>query len=96
MRVIYKYPLMTTETQMLSLPVGAEILSVQTQGPDDIVLYAVVDPSNIITGRIVNVIPTDYEKNHIDADNYVGTVKRYNDMLVHHVFIEPEGDLTDG
>lgn len=95
MRVIYKYPLASTETQMLELPIGAHVLSVQSQD-GGLVLWAIVDPEATTTGRIVNIIGTGHAVYNIDGDNYIGTVQVMSGMLVWHVFIEQEGDLADG
>jgi hypothetical protein len=95
MRVIYKYPLDIVPVQHLTLPVGANILCVQEQY-QKAWIWAIVDPEAVTTTRTVNIIGTGHAAYNIDGDNYVGTVQLAQQALIWHIFIEPEGDMTDG
>lgn len=85
---IWKYTLNNNnELTHIDLPLGAEVLSVETQG-SEIVLYALVNPNEratqqievrtYATGQVIDVNITDYR--------FVGTVKMFNGALMYHVF----------
>ncbi len=98
MRVIFKYSLSISDQVLLYLPEGAEVLSVQGQ-EDQLVLWAIVDPSQNVEPRSFSVYGTG---NPFQSDNarYIGTaqvqvlpgVEATNPMMgVWHVFEEPIG-----
>ncbi|GAB6439722.1 hypothetical protein CON36_34030 [Bacillus cereus] len=84
---VWKFVLESQETQMLEVPLGAEILSTETQG-DDIVVYALVDTEQTEkeykdvrvygTGVPIPDVITEY--------NFLGTAKFYNGSMMFHVF----------
>lgn len=55
--VIWKFDLRNTSRQEISMPSGAEILSVEKQG-DKLRLWAMVDPRNSEESRFIEVFGT--------------------------------------
>lgn len=85
---IYKYQLEVTDTKKIELPVGAEILTVQTQNETPC-LWALVDPNGIEKEtRIIEVIgngyPVDYDMGV--SRKYISTFQLGGGQLVFHVF----------
>ena len=88
MNQIWKYKLEIKDKQDLTMPVGAEIISVSTQhGVPH--LWAIVDsetddykPVKIIT------IGTGHDFKKEDVGRFIGTYKVSNDAFVFHVFEE--------
>lgn len=84
---IWKYILNAGQVNNIDIPLGAEVLSVETQG-DDIVLYALVNSVEKSkqqievraygTGHDIDVNLSDY--------NFLGTAKLHNGSLMFHVF----------
>lgn len=83
---IWKFPLAVTHVQMVQLPAGAEVLTVQVQhgGP---CLWARVDPSNPPVARRVFIHGTGHEC-HADAAVYLGTFQLADGEFVGHVFTD--------
>lgn len=86
MRQIWKYPLQVENRQVLELPVGSNILSVQTQNRVPC-MWVMVDPSEkeleaveLYTIGTGHSIPDDLELTHID------TYQLDNGALIFHVF----------
>lgn len=84
---IWKFVLESQENQMLEIPLGAEILSTETQG-DEIVIYALVNTEQTEkeykdvrvygTGVAIPDVITEY--------NFLGTANLYNGSMMFHVF----------
>jgi hypothetical protein len=84
---IWKYTLNAGTVNNIDMPLGAEVLSVETQ-EDDIVLYALVNSKEESqqqmevraygTGHDIDVNLSDY--------NFLGTAKLYSGSLMFHVF----------
>lgn len=88
MKTIWKYSLLPTTGQNLSLPFGAEILSVKEQN-ENIVLYALVDPNEEgKTNRMVLIFGTGHEISNIKGFQFIDTVKLQGGALMFHVFIK--------
>lgn len=97
MKTIYKYDLLVKGVQVVFLPKGAEILTVQTQGPFP-KLWAMVDTEEFSeaivietlgTGNPINKLPTGTKR------TYIGTYQLSEGSLVFHVFkIDTDGDST--
>jgi hypothetical protein len=86
-KIIYKYPLSVTDRQILHLPVGAEILTVQTQNEKPC-LWAMVDPKRGTATRIIETFGTGYD---ITEDmgverKYISTYQLHGGGLIFHVF----------
>lgn len=56
---IYKYELKITDGQNISLPIGAKILTVQTQG-EKVCLWALVDPKASTEFRFFEIFGTGH------------------------------------
>lgn len=85
-KVIWKYEIEPTDVQQIELPIGAEILCVQTQF-DKPCIWALVDPKQelepigVFTYGTGHPIPTEPYKH-----KYIGTYQLEGGSLVFHVF----------
>jgi hypothetical protein len=86
---VWKYPLALNRQQMLALPAGSQILSIQYQG-DELVLWALVDAGggNRMERRNISIFGTgslieDHSMVHL------ATVQMPGAQLAWHIF---EGD----
>ncbi len=84
-QTIWKFPLAMTVQQKVSMPVGARILHVGTQG-DSVCLWALVDPSRDTNDRTILVAGTGHPIEMNGADDYIGTFMLHGGTLVFHVF----------
>lgn len=87
---IWKYPLEVTNAQVLSMPIGAKILTVQTQGEIPCI-WALVAESAPKTDRWIRIHETGHS---IEADgelSYIGTFQLFNGSLIFHVLEESAG-----
>jgi hypothetical protein len=87
--IIFKYPLLPKEHQVLTLPHGAKILSVVEQN-EKICVYAKVDLNEPHMGDYdFWVVPTGQEIPYEDINAiFLGTVKLHGGALIFHVFYE--------
>lgn len=88
MNTIYKYPFEVTGVQGISMPFGAEILTVQTQR-DQICLWALVDAeAPMVEEREFVVFGTGHpiSDDLKDRLKYIGTTMTGNGSFVWHVF----------
>lgn len=86
MRRIYKYPLITTDAQLIELPVGSSVLSVIDQN-DCIMLYALVDDEVVEKQPYkISIHGTGHNAYEATPGEFVGTVVLYDNALVFHVF----------
>ena len=98
MIAVYKYPLRVTARQAVGMPLGAEILSVQTQdgrgpaGRSALCLWALVNTKNPEVGRDICIAGTgqEIELLAVNAKTHLATVQ--DGSLVWHVF--DLGELT--
>jgi hypothetical protein len=85
---IYKYTLETTDKQVISLPTGAEILTVQAQN-DEPQLWALVDPNEKYTEeRYIEIYGTGHPV-YCDMGverRYLAAYQLSDGALVFHVF----------
>jgi hypothetical protein len=84
---IFKYPLKVEDIQMVEMPEGAAVLTIQTQGEIPC-LWAKVDPSAPIIKRCFITYGTGHPVNDGPADHYVGTYQLRGGKLVFHVFTD--------
>ena len=85
-RVIYKFTLPEGGRGVVSLPIGAEVLSVAGQR-DRIRLWAMVDPNAGHEDRTFDVLGTGIPVPDNDCERtFIGTVLLYGGMIVMHVF----------
>lgn len=87
MKTIYKYPLKVKGPQTISIPEGAEFLSVIEQD-DCPVVYFLVDPSRESWPISFILLGTGHpvEKDLSEYFIYLGTVSTFNGQLVWHIF----------
>ena len=83
---IYKYPL-SSERCTHSIPHGARVLSVQTQG-EQLCLWALVDTDKVHETRTFRVIGTGWDVAGRFLDNFIGTAQQ--GPYVWHIFEEKE------
>jgi len=84
-KTIWKYPLRTIDGQDLSMPIGAEILTVQIQY-DIPCLWAVVDDARPKEDRHIEIYGTGHEMRPLTSRKYIGTYQLTFEGLVFHVF----------
>ena len=85
MKRIYKYPLETTDVQTVSMPIGAKILTVQTQNEKPCI-WASVNPEAPTEKRNIEIYGTGHEI-HNEADlTYIGTYQMLDGELIFHAF----------
>lgn len=86
-RTIFKYILGLIDIQNVELPVGAEILSVQTQN-DLPCLWALVNPEWKKETVRIEIFGTGNPIPNIDngSRKFISTFQMYNGRLVYHVF----------
>ena len=84
MKTIWKYQIVPGDEIHLSIPEGAEILSVQMQG-DGPCVWALADPEANKTDRVFEI----YGTGHIVREGkkkFIGTFQMYGGSLVFHLF----------
>lgn len=82
---IYKYILQLTDRQVVNMPGGAKILTVDTQGIN-LCLWALVDPKVPEEPRAFIVHGTGHPADDLEGTDYVGTAQLHAGALVLHVF----------
>lgn len=88
MKTIYKYPIEVTDEQTLTLPVKAQILTVQMQGETPCI-WAMIDTEESRTKRIViRVYGTGHPIAGSEDLTYLGTFQIHGGQLVFHAFYE--------
>lgn len=84
-RVIWKYPLVLQPANVLEIPAGASILTIQTQGRVP-VLWALVDPAAALEKRYIMMAGTGFSAPPRAA--HLATTQHYDGALVFHWFEE--------
>lgn len=87
MKKIYKYPLLIENKQAVSMPIGAEILTVQLQNGIPCI-WALVDTSSPLSDVSVRVYLTGVEVDQSPNLKYCGTFQMIGGGFVFHVFID--------
>ena len=80
---IWKFDLETTDQQVIQMPQGAMILSVQTQRGYPR-MWALVNPAAEMGGRKINIHGTGHDVTEGGA--FIGTYQLSGGALVFHVF----------
>ena len=83
MRKIYKYQIEVTDEQLVTMPAGAQILTVQAQG-DRLCLWAVVSLGSPEEKRVIQIYGTGMDFPKHKKCTYIATVQM--DGFVWHVF----------
>jgi hypothetical protein len=86
MKTIFKYKIETTDEQTISMPQGAEILTVQIQNGDPHI-WVLVDMTQDDVIRTIEVFGTGNPIRDPNAPRrYVGTYQLRDGRLIFHVF----------
>ena len=85
MKTIWKFELSPNRLQSLSLPTGAEILTVKTKGDNAPLLWVLVDPDMPLTERYLGIYTTNTAIPD-EPGRYVGTFLIYEGSLEFHLF----------
>lgn len=83
-RTFYKYPLQVADEQIISLPKGAQLLTVQVQNSWPY-LWALVDTSQSNEERKILICGTGHKMTNV-ITQYIATFQMENGSLVFHVF----------
>lgn len=87
MKSVWKVPLVIDDAQTVTLPVGAELLTVQVQRGEPC-LWARVDPRGTLGDITIRLAGTGHPIDD-DVGDYVGTFQMHDGDLVFHVFGRP-------
>lgn len=91
MKTIWKFPLQTTDRQVILIPGGYKILAVQTQQDNILCLWALVEDSNPVDSCYIRIIGTGQNSVDVERLDYIGTCQLHRGELVFHVFtLKPE------
>ena len=85
---ILKFQLGIVDKQFINMPQGAEILSVNIQGNDNLCIWALIDPNNSLEERCFEIFGTG-EPIHYDMGivrHFLGTILTNGNDLVWHCF----------
>jgi len=84
---VYKYEVPVMDVVTIQLPIGAEILTVQSQNGIPCI-WALIDPVNPYKDRTFRLAGTGHsiEVNNEVKENYIGTFQLENGLLVFHLF----------
>lgn len=83
---VFKYPLLLMDVNFMQLPVGAEALTVQTQG-DIPWLWALIDDEQPNETRKFAIVGTGHPAP--EDGRYISTFQLHGGQLVFHVFEGP-------
>lgn len=87
-KTIYKYPLSVTDFQEVLLPIGAEILTVQTQD-ETVCMWALVNPNEPQKeARNIEIFGTGHSIGYDMgvSRKYISTFQMHGGQLVFHAF----------
>ena len=87
MKTIYKYTLDIDDTQVISLPHDATLLSVGEQN-GHLQLWAELDPTAAVINRRIRIFGTGHPVDEDIELRFIGTVITMDGRLVWHVFEE--------
>lgn len=91
MRKIYKTQLKVRDSQVIAMPVGSQILTVQVQR-GVICLWFSVDPEeNQLIDRHIRIVGTGHPIIDEQVLQYIGTVQMAEGDLIWHIFEKPYG-----
>ena len=83
MHTVWKFPLSIIDNQLVKMPTGSRLLSVQLQQGEPM-LWAIVEETAQSIDRHIKIIGTGHRANHVLDDAFVGTIQIGS--LVFHVF----------
>ncbi len=85
MKTIWKMQLALKDNQVIALPKGSTILTVQIQRGTPC-LWALVDPTKLQEKRHIRIAGTGHPIIEKEASRYIGTVQMLESDLIWHVF----------
>lgn len=85
METIFKYQLNPIAEQVIEMPLGAEVLTVQVQNGNPCI-WAKVNPKKRTVRHLFRIIGTGHQINAEFIGKYIGTYQLDNGSLVFHVF----------
>lgn len=85
MTTIWKYPLDLKDEQVVKMPQGAQILSVQRQF-GNLMLWALVDSKAPSESREIIIAATGAPFPNVGIARHIGTVQMLDGALIWHVF----------
>lgn len=85
METIYKYQLETTDEQLIEMPIGAEILTVQTQNGTPCI-WAKVNTKNANFKYQFRIFGTGHPIESDFRGKYIGTYQLSGGALIFHVY----------
>jgi hypothetical protein len=85
MQTIWKFALPVEDEPLIRMPIGAKVLTVQSQGGYPC-LWALVDPAAANEDRRFRVVGTGHPFAEADAHAYLGTFQMHSGSLVFHLF----------
>lgn len=91
---IWKFPLVISDRQVVSMPTGTKTLSVKLQGQDTM-LWALVDPAAPMVNRVIHCYGTGHVIKQAGLLQYIDTVVYREGHLIFHYFVEPENGQMD-
>lgn len=95
MKTIWKFELIPNKVQSLSLPFGAQLLTVQTKGDNAPLLWVLVDPDMPPQERHIGIYTTNTAVPD-DPGRYIGTFFIYDGSLEFHLFEMAEQQPPQG
>lgn len=85
MKAIYKYPIKIVDKQVIEMPIGANILSIQMQN-GIATIWAIVSTKECFTPVKIRIFATGEEIPSGSVLRYIGTIQ--DEIYVWHVFID--------
>lgn len=82
---VYKYPVPLKDHFEIEMPLGAEILSFQSQN-DEMMIWAAVWPNKPIEKRKFSIIGTGQDIDMDCVKDFIGTAQVVRGILVWHLF----------
>jgi hypothetical protein len=89
---IWKFPIKVTESQYVEMPVGAKVLTVQTQCNLPW-LWALVDEDAPKSIRAIDIFGTGFEIPKNYTGKYIGTFQLLGGATVFHLFERADENL---
>ena len=86
MEIIYKYQLQTTDEQFIEMPLGAEVLTVQTQNEIPCI-WVRVNPEHSKIRYRFRIFGTGHPIEDNFVGKYIGTYQLKNGGLVFHLWL---------
>lgn len=86
---IYKYLVSVNDEFVVSMPSGAEILTVQVQH-DSLYIWALVNPDKVPEARFFRIIATGHLIPDLEQLDYLATFQMQNGNFVGHLFERKE------